>query len=308
MKNNFIRLAAWVVGLAMVVTFAYRSDVFLPIGTAFAVGDLTIDWGVPAGNPIFTETNFAPGDAETHNVLVTNSASTARPLAVRGIKTDGNGISTELALVISSGASDVYGGTSGTGPKTVADFFTDSADVSGIPLLTLAPGANATLTFTVTFDPTAGNTLQQDSVTFDIKIGIGFDLPTQCEALTFTNDPIFGTAGKDNIRGTNGNDLVIAFEGNDNIRTGNGDDCVIGGPGSDNIRGGNGQDVIRGGAGGDNLRGENGNDVIEGEAGNDLMQGDNGNDQLGGGPGSDQANGGRGVDTCEAESRQACEL
>lgn len=296
------------VGLAVVLTLAYRSDVFLPAGTAFAVGDLTIDWGVPAGSPIFTATNFAPGEVESHDVLVTNSAPTARPLAVRGIKTTGNGLSNELALVISSGGSDLYGGTSGTGLKTLADFFTDSADVSGIPLLSLAPGANATLTFAVTFNSTSENLLQWDSVTFDIKLGMGFDLPAQCANITFSGQPIFGTAGGDNIRGTNRNDLIVAFEGGDNVRGNGGDDCIVGGGGADNIRGGNGQDIIAGGGGGDNLRGDNGNDVIEGEGGSDLMQGDNGDDQLRGGPGSDQANGGRGVDTCEAESRQACEL
>ncbi len=308
MKKHVIRLTAWVVGLAVVATLAYRSDVFLPVGTAFAIGDLTVDWGMPAGNPIFTATNFAPGEVETHAVLVTNNAPTARPVAVRGIKTAGNGLSSALALVISSGGRDVYGGASGTGPKTLANFFTDSAGVSGIPLLTLAPAANATFTFTVTFNPTAGNTLQQDSATFAIKLGIGFDLPAACEAIHFSGQPIFGTAGGDNIRGTNGNDLIIAFEGNDNIRAGNGQDCVLGGAGADSIRGGNGQDVIFGGEGDDNLRGKNGTDVIEGEGGADLMQGDNGDDQLRGGPGSDQANGGRGVDTCEAESREACEI
>lgn len=326
MKKRLIRLTAWVVAVAVVTVVAYRSDVFFATETAFAVGDLTIDWGVTAGSPIFTETNFAPGDVETHNVLVTNSASTARPVAVRGIKTAGNGISSQLELVISNGANDLYGGTSATGAKTLADFFVDSADVSGIPLLTLAPGNNITFTFTATFKPTAGNSVQQESVTFDIKLGIGFDLPAQCESLQFSDQPIFGTSGSDNIRGTNGNDLIITFEGDDNIRSGTGDDCVLGGAGADNIRGDNGQDVllgeegsdnirgdngadiVRGGEGGDNLRGGNGDDIVEGENGPDLMQGDNGNDQLIGGAGSDQANGGRGVDTCQAESRQACEL
>lgn len=326
MKMNFVRLVAWAVGLVVVSVFAYRSEVFLPVGTAFAVGDLTINWGVPAGNPIFTATNFAPGETATHTVVVTNNAPTARPVAVRGIKTTGNGMSHELALVISEGGTDLYGGTSGTGSKTLANFFTDSTNVSGIPLLTLAPGVSKTFTFMVTFKPTAGNAVQQESVTFDIKLGIGFDLPAQCENITFSGQPIFGTAGADNIRGTNGNDLIVTLEGNDNVRAGNGQDCVLGGAGADNIRGdngedvllgeagtdningGNGQDLIAGGEGNDDLRGENGNDVIEGEGGNDLMQGDNGDDQLRGGAGVDQANGGPGVDTCEAESRQACEL
>lgn len=308
MKKNYWRLAAAVAGLVAAGVVTYRSSIGWPVETAMAIGDLTIDWGVPAGNPIFTETNFAPGETETHAVAVTNNAPVTRQVAVRGLKTAGNGLSGQLVLVIADGSSDLYGGSSGTGTKTLADFFTDGAAPSGIPLLPLAPGANVTLTFSVTFNPTAGNSVQQDSVVFNIKLGIGFDLPAQCEVISFSGQPIFGTAAGDDVRGTAGNDLIVTFEGSDNVRGNGGDDCIVGGGGADNLRGDNGHDVLVGGDGADNLNGGAGPDTLLGGAAGDNLRGEDGNDVLQGEAGPDLANGGRGVDACEAELEQTCEL
>lgn len=274
---------------------ALYSKTDLGKSTAYAVGDLTINWGVPSGNPIFTIANMLPGDMQTHSVLVTNNAETSRPVGVGGIKTsETNNFANVLDFVISDGSSDLYGGTLGT--KTLAQFFIDSAGPSGIPLSTLNPGQSVTYTFKVTFDSSAGNPYQGSSIVFDLKIGISFELPEDCLNIEFSASPIFGTQGNDHINGTNGNDIIIGFEGNDILNGTNGNDCVIGNQGNDRLDGSNGNDVLVGGSGNDRLDASNGNDKIFGNAGDDEIRGSNGDDQIFAGAGNDLINGSNGND------------
>lgn len=307
--------------------------------TAYAVGDLTVDWGIGIGDvgPIFNISNFAPGETESRDVDVTNGAISSRPVGVRGIETSEIGsISGVLNIVISKGGNDLYGGTSPTGPKTLAEFFTESSGPDGIPLSNLGPGSSTTYTFKITFDQNAGNEFQNTNVVFDLKIGISIPVPAECSDIDFDLSgglPIFGTSGNDRINGTSGNDLIFAFEGNDKIFGHGGDDCIVSGPGNDEARGETGNDVIFGnerndlligavgndkifgGSGDDNIRGENnddyifgnegndkitggnGNDLIDGGDNNDDLSGENGQDQISGGSGNDKLTGGAGSDT-----------
>src|SRR3989344_8095570 len=132
----------FIVGVVAALAFNLASPNFLKNdNTVQAVGDLNVNWGVPDGQPIFVVSGMMPGDVESRSVDVTNNASTARPVGVRGVKTSETGdLSTVLDFVISEGAADLYGGTSPTGPKTLADFFTESDPINGIPLSVLGPG------------------------------------------------------------------------------------------------------------------------------------------------------------------------
>ena len=78
----FIVILAAIVGLV----FYGNRNVFKNISTAYAVGDLTVDWGIGIGDvgPIFNVLNMAPGDVEEREVDVTNSAASTRPIGVRG--------------------------------------------------------------------------------------------------------------------------------------------------------------------------------------------------------------------------------
>lgn len=283
--------------------------------TVLAVGDLTILWGVPMGDPIFVVANMAPGDTEQRVVSVSNGASATRPIGVRGVKTSETGnLSTILDFVISENGTDLYGGTSPTGPKTLAQFFTDSLDPDGISLSALGPSSSTNYTFKATFDPLAGNEFQDSQVIFDIIIGISVDVPEECEDAGFTGFPIFGTSASERINGTQGSDIIFALEGDDRVFGHGGNDCIIGGEGNDQLRGeggndfifgneGNdlligaiGNDKIFGGEGEDRIRGENNNDQIFGEGGNDKITGGNGNDQIDGGAGNDEISAENGAD------------
>ncbi len=259
--------------------------------TARAVGDLTVDWGVPSGDPIFTVSNMAPEDMETRSVLVTNDATSIRPVGVRGEEVNQTGnISTVLDIVISEDGSDLYGGASIGGSKTLVEFFVDSAGEDGIFLQNLNPGDTKTYTFKVTFDSAAGNSFQDKEVVFDIIFGLSVQVPEECKDIALDGETIFGTNSSDHLVGTPKNDLIFGFGGSDSINGTSGNDCIVGGDGNDSIRGNNGNDVILGG---------NGDDSIKGNNGQDHLIGGDGNDSLKGGSGIDNCVGGEDVKTCE---------
>lgn len=307
-----IKILIFLISLAIISYAFIKGDFKFSFGgTAYAIGDLTVNWGVPEGNPIFTVTNFAPGSSQTRNVIVTNNATTSRPVGVRGLKTlETGGLGDKLLIKISKSGTDLYGGT--TGIKTLTQFFTASAGPDGIPLSTLSPSTSTTYVFNVTFDPLAGNEFQDKTIVFDLKIGIAITIPEACLGIDLTNKaPIFGTQNNDVIHGTSGDDVIFGLEGNDNIFGGGGNDCIIGGIGNDTLRGetgndmlfGNeGNDLLIGAVGNDQIFGGDGNDTIRGENGNDILHGDRGNDTITGGNGSDIINGETGNDMLKGEN------
>lgn len=286
---------------------------------AYAIGDLTVVW---ESTPLFNYNNIAPGFTVTKNVNVANGASSPRPVGVRGILTsDPGNMDSVMHIEIKEGLATLYS-------DTLEQFFLDSSDPDGIPLSTLANGANTDYSFKVTFDSGAGNGFQGKTIVFNLQIGISFDLPTECENINFgSNSPIFGTGENDNINGSTQNDLIITFEGADKISSGGGRDCVITtgggndkvstgtgndvvatGNGDDKIDLGTGNDIANAGGGKDKVSGGSGNDTINGETGDDDLEGGSGNDTLTGGFGTDKAKGGSGTDTCEAETEVNCEI
>ncbi|MCP3046342.1 hemolysin [Xanthomonas euvesicatoria pv. allii] len=80
-----------------------------------------------------------------------------------------------------------------------------------------------------------------------------------------------GTAGDDELQGSDqddelygeaGNDRIYGQEGNDSLNGGIGNDLVFGGGGNDLLEGGDGNDLLDGGAGDDRLSGGAGSDVF----------------------------------------------
>ncbi len=345
MRKNFSLIALLILGT---VIWYGRDDIKLlfKTSTAYAVGDLTVNWGVPDGTPLFTVQNLTPGQSQSRSVTIQNGSSNNHPVAIRGILNSQTGnLASVLLITISENGTDKYGGSSSTGPKTLQQFFTDSALPNGIFVSTL-PSANSTIySMKITFDPSAGNAFQNKQLLFDIHIGIFFDLPQACNGINLNGkEPIYGTQKNDILHGTSGNDLILGLEGNDIIYGGGGDDCILGGQGNDILRGeagndtligengndiligGIGNDTILGGMGKDILHGEDGNDILHGneekdlisggngndqlfgEENDDILNGENGNDFLDGGVGQDITNGSAGIDTCLGETKSGCEL
>src|SRR5688500_17757715 len=90
-----------------------RQGLLAPETASAVVGDLTIAWGVPEGSPIFTVTNFAPGQSEVRNVDVTNNAGVVREAGVIGANLTGDSaLAGQLEIKIARGGVDLYGGAS----------------------------------------------------------------------------------------------------------------------------------------------------------------------------------------------------
>lgn len=259
--------------------------------TAYAVGDLTINWGVPESNPIFVVNNMAPGDCQDHTVSITNNASISRDVAVRGVRTSGtNALETSLQLTIEkTGTGVVYG------PTVLDQFFTDSSGADAVALSTQTSGNTSSYKFTVCFPTSAGNAFQNAIVIFDLSIGVAVSIPAECLqniANLDTTHPIFGTADSDKIKGNGGNNVIFGLEGNDQIDGGSGNDCIIGGDGNERITDSSGNDVIFGNAGNDYIDSGSGNDLVNGGEGNDHLIGGSNNDIIFGGIGEDHLEGG----------------
>lgn len=292
-----------------------------------AAGDLAINWGVPTGDPIFVVENFLPGEEETRSVIVTNNASIPRTVGVKAQKTEGTeNFETVLDLTILVDSTQIYGGTSSTGPKTLADLFTESSGIAGLPLSDVGTGDTVTYMFKVKFAEGAGNEFQNARIVFDLSIGLTVVIPAECQNLPFDGELIFGTQKNDDLNGTSRGDLIFSLEGNDKVFGGSGRDCIIGGKGKDKLDGGSNDDIVYGNEGRDEVDGGSGNDILfggedkdklSGGSGNDKLNGDEGNDKLSGGSendtlngdgGNDSANGNSGIDSCNAEDENSCEF
>lgn len=116
------------------------------------------------------------------------------------------------------------------------------------------------------------------------------------------NDTIFGSAGRDDLRGDAGNDLIIAGVGNDVVFGGDGNDDLRGEAGADVISGDDGDDLVDGGSDDDVLNGNSGSDSLRGTGGDDVLNGGEGDDELRGGDGADSLNGGAGQDELLGEA------
>ena len=231
-----------------------------------AVGDLDVDWGVPPGHSLFNISNMLPGDSVSKSVTIHNGASSPTPITIHGTKkSETGGLSEVLAVVIANGGADLYGGTSPTGPKTLSQFLSESADFNGVHLADIPSDETIIITITVTFPHEAGNEYQYARVIFDLTIGIDITVPEQCRHIDFFGEPIFGTDHNDTLRGTRHNDLIFGYGGDDTIRAGWGDDCVVAGAGNDTVYGRRGDDVLFGNEGYDKIRGNQGTDQCEAE-------------------------------------------
>ena len=109
---------------------------------------------------------------------------------------------------------------------------------------------------------------------------------------TAGDDNLLGTERADEIHGFAGNDIITAYAGSDTLDGAEGDDLLYGGLGDDILTGGLGDDVLDGGEGDDDLIGGDGADRLEGGAGADLLFGDAGADILNGGDDGDLLRGG----------------
>ncbi|MDF3013355.1 MAG: toxins and related Ca2+-binding protein, partial [Cellvibrio sp.] len=98
---------------------------------------------------------------------------------------------------------------------------------------------------------------------------------------------LFGTAGNDNLLGSDIAQSLYGYAGADTLDGGLGNDYLYGGDQTDSLIGNEDDDFLYGGNHDDFLFGSSGNDNLNGDAGNDQLWGGTGNDSLDGGLGND---------------------
>lgn len=294
MKNKFRYLRIFILIIAVIVAVSVNGGWRFNLNlTAFASGELTIDWGVPSGDPIFVVENMAPGECQTRSVSVLNNSAVSREVGVRGVKTEEDlDLGSILEIKIdrtSSPTATVYG------PQALDQFFSASSSANAIILGTQNSSESVDYDFIVCFPETAGNEFQKARIVFDLSIGVVVPTPDECLEMEFDNT-VFGTNGNDRIRGTSASELIFGLEGNDRIDGGGGDDCIVGGSGNDRINDSTGKDVVVGGTGNDEIDAGSDADLIVGNDGNDKLIGGSGNDLIFGNSGEDKIEGGSGLD------------
>lgn len=171
MKRVYTVLKPFIVGLALggaVVLGNMLRDGDV-LSTVRAFGDLAVQFGIPAEDPLFNLDNMAPGDTVSKGIEVTNNGTTAHFVAVKGVRTGPAEqtdplIETVLTFTISQNASTLFQGT-------LQEFFDLSQSENGVPLSPLGATEDTTYTMFVEFPITAGNEFQGKSVIFDLTFG-----------------------------------------------------------------------------------------------------------------------------------------
>ncbi|MCD6178135.1 fibronectin type III domain-containing protein [bacterium] len=125
-------------------------------------------------DPLFKEANFLPGDSVTRWVKVTNNSGQTQKVLVHATEytnpIPSDDLCHALMITISKEGTDLYGGSSPTGPKTLCDFYQDS-NPNPIYLSDINNGQTIQYDFTVSFPPDKGNKWQGKTTYFDIVIG-----------------------------------------------------------------------------------------------------------------------------------------
>ena len=119
------------------------------------------DW-LPLSGPIFSETNFLPGDGITRLIRVTNNSVETQRIATEAInENDPNHLGSQLNLTIKESSTVIF-------DDTLKKFF----DQGETYLSSLAGGgAQTQYDFTIAFNSGSGNDYQGKILGFDILIG-----------------------------------------------------------------------------------------------------------------------------------------
>jgi len=160
--------------IILLFTLVTTLSLILP-GTILATdssdGNLEITWDTSPGGPIFSLDDFKPGDCVEKTVKVKNGKN--QSVKVFGVNTvSENSILPDVTNIqIWAGSTSIYG------PKTLNQFFLDSAPTAGLYLSTVPAKSVIIYKFKACFDINAGNDYQKLKVVFDLTFGINITAP-----------------------------------------------------------------------------------------------------------------------------------
>ena len=166
--------------LLLIALIAVFSAGLLFIPSTQANTDLEVEF---EDIPLFYNSDIKPGYSVTKWLKVSNNSGEAKPVAIEAINypepIPEDDLSRALMVVIQKQGTDLYGGSSSTGPKYLYDFYEDSESQPEIYLSSLNNGETVQYDFTISFPAEKGNEWQGKTTYFDILIGFqGEEAPT----------------------------------------------------------------------------------------------------------------------------------
>ncbi|MBF0357357.1 MAG: hypothetical protein HQL70_02045, partial [Magnetococcales bacterium] len=275
-------------------------------------GSLTIDsageWSYQLDNS--TAQSMYEGEVVTDVIEVTTLDGTTQAINI------------SITGTIDSPSLSVVGRASGEEDSAIAlDISAALTDTGGSEALSITIGnvpSGATLSagtenpdnsWTLTTDDLEGLTITPDDDSdedFTLSVTATYNEGGETATTTSSIDvsvesnnhgeTIYGSGGKDHLRGGDGDDTIYGGRGNDHLDGKDGGDVLDGGAGNDKIHGHDGDDTIYGGDGNDRIDGHDDNDTIYGNNGNDHIHGGDGNDTIFGNDGNDKIEAGKGND------------
>lgn len=152
----------------LIISIAIFGAGFLFVSPANATGlPLTVEWSetgstwLPLSGPIFSETNFLPGQDVIRLIRVTNNSGQTQRIATEAInESDPDNFASQLNLTIKEGPTIIYN-------NTLTNFFNQGETY----LSSLANGAQTQYDFTIAFNSGSGNEYQEKALSFDILVG-----------------------------------------------------------------------------------------------------------------------------------------
>lgn len=163
------------IGLALVSGFALFANNTLAVLQPVPVIKFESGCGSAiSSGPLFSETNFLPGDSKTCWVRATNLSDTTERVAIEARKFDGSfpdgDLARALVIEIKSNGATLYGS------KPLLDFYKDSGDPlieddKEVYLSDLAPGGTSQYDITISFPADKGDYWQGKTTGFDIVWG-----------------------------------------------------------------------------------------------------------------------------------------
>lgn len=166
-------------------------------------------------------------------------------------------------LILGGGGEDVFIAESGMGNDTIEG----GAEQSVIHALgmTVYGATFDSATGAAWIDFGDGNTLTVlNSANVVFTDGTSIRTLPELAAVNY-DETITGTAGDDELYGSDYNSTIFGGDGDDMLSGAGGADLLEGGDGDDSLYGGTGDDTLRAGSGSDILRGDEGDDVLEGD-------------------------------------------
>ena len=134
-------------------------------------GNLIITWDTAPNGPIFSLDDFKPGDCVEKTVKVKNGTNKSAKVFVTSTATENSNLSNATNIQIWAGTTSIYG------PKTLNQFFLDSAPTAGLYLSEVPANSTVIYKFKVCFDINAGNDYQKLKVVFDLTFGTNITAP-----------------------------------------------------------------------------------------------------------------------------------